>query len=273
MLSKLLKYEFRATGRIILPIYVLMTASALLLNLFIFLTERFGAKVLKIFSGITSFTFIVSLLAAAVVTLVLMVYRFYRNYTSDEGYLMFTLPVTTPQLIWSKLITAMAWSLATVLAILLSIFLAAYLSTRYMLDWNYYSLSWLLKTIRDRLPAVLSGQLTMYAILLGVLLLVRTLSSFLMFYASISAGHSFSNHKGLMSVVFYIVFAIIMRTISAFANIYSIEFSIPIFYSGGEVHSTAVRNVFLGNILLYLLTAAVFYLLTRFFLRKKLNLQ
>ena len=52
-------------------------------------------------------------------TLVLMVYRFYKNLMTDEGYLMFTLPVSRSQLIWSKLMVALAWGvLSAVLAAL-----------------------------------------------------------------------------------------------------------------------------------------------------------
>ena len=49
-----------------------------------------------------------------------MVYRFYKNLMTDEGYLMFTLPVSRSQLIWSKLIVSMAWGiLSAVLAALM----------------------------------------------------------------------------------------------------------------------------------------------------------
>ena len=63
----------------------------------------------------------------------------------------------------------------------------------------------------------LSGNLTGCAAALVVLCLVSCLVSFLKFYAAISLGHSFSNHKVLLSVVFYIGFGIVTQTIGPFS--------------------------------------------------------
>lgn len=38
-----------------------------------------------------------------------MVVRFRNNLMTDEGYLMFTLPVSVHQLLWSKLLVSMLW--------------------------------------------------------------------------------------------------------------------------------------------------------------------
>ena len=52
---------------------------------------------------IISIALVSMLIAAAfVITLILTIQRFYKNLLTDEGYLMFTLPVSTGRLIWSQ---------------------------------------------------------------------------------------------------------------------------------------------------------------------------
>mgnify|MGYP006988889638 CR=1 FL=1 len=60
-----------------------------------------------------------AIVAAVVMTVVLMVSRFYRNLLRNEGYLMFTLPVSAHALVWSKLIVSLVWFLLTALLIFL----------------------------------------------------------------------------------------------------------------------------------------------------------
>ena len=127
MLSKLLRHEFRATGRILLPLYLLLFVTAGLFHVSMRLLEderiAYGWPV-KVFSGISTTAFIVAIIGVSVLAGVLMVYRFYKNLMTDEGYLMFTLPVTTHQIIASKLIVTLVWTMATVIADALAVALS-----------------------------------------------------------------------------------------------------------------------------------------------------
>ena len=120
MLSKLLRHEFRATGRIMLPVYALLLVSCGGCTLFGRLLGRYPeSTVLSVVQTVFATLFGVTTFGMLLLTLVLMVYRFYKNLMTDEGYLMFTLPVSRSQLIWSKLLVALVWSvLSTVLAAL-----------------------------------------------------------------------------------------------------------------------------------------------------------
>ena len=112
MLSKLLKHEFRATGRVMLPIYAAVLALAVLANLSIRFIQNTGSAFLRILFGLLIAAFVVSIIAAVIMTLVMMITRFYRNLLKDEGYLMHTLPVSVHGLVWSKLIVSFVWSLS-----------------------------------------------------------------------------------------------------------------------------------------------------------------
>ena len=214
MLSKLLRHEFRATGRIMLPVYALLLVSCGGCTLFGRLLGRYPeSTVLSVVQTVFATLFGVTTFGMLLLTLVLMVYRFYKNLMTDEGYLMFTLPVSRSQLIWSKLLVALVWSvLSTVLAALAWMAEISVVGRE-----NVFSLiAQGLRSLRQHL----SGNLTGCAAALVVLCLVSCLVSFLKFYAAISLGHSFSNHKVLLSVVFYIGFGIVTQTIgSIFASV------------------------------------------------------
>ena len=48
-------------------------------------------------------------LAAILLTIYLLVERFYHNLLGNEGYLMFALPVSTSEHIIAKILTALIW--------------------------------------------------------------------------------------------------------------------------------------------------------------------
>ena len=127
MLGKLMKHEFRATARIMLPVMGAMAALALLANLSIrgLAGNLSDVPMLKILFTLIIIFFGAAVVATVVMSLVIMVSRFYRNLLKDEGYLMFTLPVSVHELIWSKLIVSLVWFLATGLLIFLVMALMA----------------------------------------------------------------------------------------------------------------------------------------------------
>ncbi len=113
MLGKLLKYEFKATARILLPIYLLLILVALIAGFTISPSK-------SIFSSVIVLVFFGLALASVVITLVITVQRFQNNLLGDEGYLMFTLPVSVSSLILSKLIVAVCWFIIGTIAGIIS---------------------------------------------------------------------------------------------------------------------------------------------------------
>ena len=103
MLRKLIKYEFRATARVMLPLYLVTIVLALLTrgtSLWLELATAdmtMGESILGFLAGLVAVAFVLALLATFIVAVVLAVFRFRKNLLTDEGYVMFTLPVSPPQ--------------------------------------------------------------------------------------------------------------------------------------------------------------------------------
>lgn len=268
MLGKLIKHEFRATGRILLPVYLVMLLTAALVRGFQVLTEQMAGEFMRVLAVLSVLLFSAAVFGGSILAFVLMIYRFYKNLMTDEGYLMFTLPVTTGQLIWSKMIVSAVWLLATAAMDVLSMFISV-----------FDSAAW-----RDifQLPGLLWQQLREYAGNLGlipaelvVLVLLAALVCFLKFYAAIALGHSFTNRKMLLSVAFFAAFSVAEQIAVSAGLIGFASVGIPRSWLRGAVGTMDyyVQLVLGGAILTVVLYGAVYYAVTYLSLKKRLNLQ
>ncbi len=76
--------------------------------------------ILYLTSSLVSLYWPMILTAFVMVTLILIVVRYYKNFFTDEGYLTFTLPVSRAQLLNSKIIMAFIWMAATAVVCVLA---------------------------------------------------------------------------------------------------------------------------------------------------------
>lgn len=126
MLRKLLKHEFRATGRIMLPLFGILLLVSVGANFSSRGMLNSDSSLLRTLGTIFIMLFIVVIFAVGIISFVLMINRFYKNLLQDEGYVMMTLPVCVHQQIWSKLIVSTVWFAATVVVIGLSCCIMAF---------------------------------------------------------------------------------------------------------------------------------------------------
>lgn len=282
MLSRLMKHEFRATGRRMLPTLGVLALLGVLANLSIRLLDSgVGGTLMRILMGLFVAAFFIGMTVAWVMTLVLMVSRFYRNLLKDEGYLMFTLPTSTHALIWSKLIVSTVWFLATALLIgLLMLLTAANLGKMSADDFNaaFYGM----REVLDMLYSlgVSKGSLILLLAELVVASVITCLTTCLHFYAAMGLGQMSADHKGLMSVLAFIgislAFQIIGSTVfSGLVKTGSVDLVVQSIEDLAQTASGAVRvaNSAVGSsLLLEVLQGVVLYVITALSLNKKLNL-
>ena len=282
MLSRLIKHEFRATGRRMLPTMGVLALLGVLANLSIRLLESgFGGTLMRILMVLFIIAFFIGMTVAWVMTLVLMISRFYRNLLKDEGYLMFTLPTSSHALIWSKLIVSTVWFLATALLIgLLMLLTVANLGQMSAEDFNaaFYGMREVLDMLYQL--GVSKGSLILLLGELVVASVITCLTTCLHFYAAMGLGQMSANHKGLMSVLAFIgisiAFQILASTVfSGLSNAGSLDLVAEAIEDMAQTAPGIVRvaNSGVGSVmLLELLQGAVLYVITALSLNKKLNL-
>ena len=269
MLTKLLKHEFRATARIMGPLYLILLAVALGFNLSARLMNS-SSFILNMMAALVVMAYVVAITAVFIVSFVLMLQRFYKNLLGDEGYLMFTLPASVHQHVWSKLIVSAVWFIVTGVVVILSVFVAA-------ADVHFFT------GLLDVFPELFRAMNAYYAIngtafMLEflALLFVGSVGFMLQFYAALAVGHSFASHKTALSVLFFFVFQFVVQMVGASllallndGPLYHLLRAMDIQLSG----MAAIHFAMVAMILLAAVYGAVFYVVTVYFLKNKLNLE
>ena len=274
MLSKSMKHEFRATSRVMLPLFAALLLMSVVAHFAIQLLTGTNNLhwLLETISAIVIALFAISVVAVAVGVLILTVSRFYRSFLSDEGYLNMTLPVSVHTHIFSRLIVAVIWYALTVIAVLL----ACLIMGLNLHEWKEFFVA-----IGDVLRGLSEQHLTGRAILLGLETLLAMVMgcsfSSLLLYAAMAVGHSFNRHKKGMSVLFAFVFYYAIQIIGVVGIAVLTHMDWDNWFDITAENVTHALNVFqalLGGVIgVNLIGCALFYFITHFFLSKKLNLE
>lgn len=267
MLSKLLKYEYRATAKILLPLY-LGVLFVIMLNVLVF---RIGTLYPVLGSG-TPYTVIqvlltflcgLGLLAVLAVSFFMGIQRFY-SLLGTRGYLMFSLPVTTNQLIASKLICAVSWMTAS--------FLLCNILFR-MIG---------LPTEGSDLVIAPMGETPPLFVSLCLAVLSMFCCAFLFFYFCIAIGGQWPQNRLLATVVCYFVISFLLQLLLIVGMM---VLGTIIYFSGIEAFGNATQAIasavtsyqlisiiLLCMFLFFAVGSVILWLLIRHFLTRKLNL-
>ena len=282
MLSKSLKHEFRATARVMLPVFLALLAVSAVTSL----TNHFflsGDSVHWVFRSLgvcMMILFFLGIAAVAFSVFALTIVRFYRSFLSEQGYLTMSLPVGTHTHIFSRLLVAVVWYTLSAIAIVAAICVLT-------LGINGYSgfavIGDVLRGLWQAWTSLTGGQRGLALLLVFEMLasvVASCAASCLLLYAAMAVGHSFNRHKKALSVVFAFVFyhvVQILLLIGAFAVAQS-SFNLDHYFDSLNVQNATavigVMNVFFAVILaVQAALCLVFYFITHYFLTKKLNLE
>lgn len=281
-MRKLLKYEFRALWRIFLPCW----AGILLLGLLnSFSVRRMAYSVHGATLGIFALlAYMIAIIAILVVALVFMVSRFYKGLLKDNGYLMFTLPVSTDALIWSKAVSAVLLFMGTMVCCLVSLLLIIRdlpmeeLAQLTGAIWNYFN---------GEGHAILIA-----CLVVGLLIFVAgVFGSIFQIYLSMGIGHLASKGRGVLSILTYIGICIAKSSLSNTVvsrllmginenTLQSVSGAVDRYMTmmqGTPQQVSAalgmVLVVLFGVLLLQVIETLVYYFFTRLILKRKLNLE
>lgn len=258
MLSKLLKYEIKASARTLIPLYLGILVVSIVCGFL--LTNSFGGHNFNgntsFFSGMLTLLLFGLFVALGVLTIVSIIQRFNQSLLGDEGFLMFTLPISSAVLLSSKLIVAMLWTICGGIITLLSsaiIFGITIIRMPFSFDfWEEASQFFSLIDAHD-------VSVVFQVLLLIFLSLVATI---LTAYLSMMIGQLqiFSNHRVPVS---FIAFFIINWIISWFSQ--------PINNIFDHIDVTITSGLLTGNIF-GIVIAAILFFLVNYLMNKKLNL-
>lgn len=273
MLKKLLKYEWRDTRKLLLPINLAIVAFTLI-GCILLNTNLFDTELGVVLAFFLTLFYTLTIVVFSSITTIYIYVRFYKNLYTREGYLMHTLPVTSNELFHSKLIVGFFWaSLNSVLTI--SSFMA--LGAAAGIRASTTNLSDELSSIN--IPAAITdifGYPLPYLLLwILLLMIVSSFFSVLMEYMSVLLGQQMKTNKLAASLVIYLGMYILTQIVT------SIGAMIPSFFITEETLETEtlfpmlsqmMQILFPSATLLYLVLGIIFYLICRKLLKRNVNL-
>lgn len=274
MLVKLLKYEFRATRRTMLPLLAAVAVVyALLMLMFNFrATSLVETNMGSEFSGLAlaMFSFVVLVLNAVVtaVAVCMNVFvafsRLRSNLLGDEGYLTNALPVTAGQKVLAKLITSVFWAVAAVAAV----DIVTDIMSRLLENVDYSA--FLFSDGRYSQNPLLNNLVGWGVFAVGVLF------AYSIIFAGVTVGYSKNNHRLMKSVAVAVGLWIVSMLVD---NITVTVFS----YFSHERHiffnflptgfNPDMRLFVLIKCLVRLAESVGLFFISRYYIGKKLNLQ
>ena len=277
MLGKLIKHELRGSGRTMLPF--------ILVSLFLSVMAGLSMRAMEhqqdyswfnILFGIVIFLFVAGLMAVCIMSVVVVINRFRQNLLGDEGYLMFTLPVSVDQHIWAKLIVSAIWFLATALTCMLAVVLVLLCNVR-TFDVNWSEVGYVMGELGRMMREFGVLHIVGYCLELLVMFFAGVCVSCLTFYCAMAIGYSFANRKVLLSVLAFfgldIFFSMVQSALIAALNgMPGVERFLDNLDLSQVGTAGSVHIVMLCWILYLAVYAAVLYIPTRLLLKKKLNL-
>ena len=265
MLRKLMKHEFRATGRVMGPLFGLLLIAALAARFSVGVLLESDARFLNLLGGLFTTAFVIAIVGVCVMSLVLMINRFRTNLLGDEGYIMFTLPASVHQQIWSKLIVSAVWFIATGLAVVAAGFILVAQQGFWLEIRRGFA------EIFRHLTAYYAFNGTAFLFELLALIFVGCCVLCLEFYAAMAIGHSFAAHKVLYSVLSFLGLQFVMQLLSGGILVgTNYDFLVVALPSDGVL---AMHSVMLTMIVSTAVFGAVYYVITTMFLKKRLNLE
>lgn len=260
-----MKHEFRATGRVMGPLFGLLLIAAIAARFSVGVLLESSARFLNLLGGLFTTAFVIAIVGVCVMSLVLMINRFRTNLLGDEGYIMFTLPASVHQQIWSKLIVSAVWFIAAGLAVAA----ASFILVAQQGFWEEIRRGF--AEIFRHLTAYYAFNGTAFLFELLALIFVGCCVLCLEFYAAMAIGHSFANHKVLYSVLSFLGLQFVMQLLSGGilvgTNYDILVVALP---SDGVL---AMHSVMLTMIVSTAVFGAVYYVITTMFLKKRLNLE
>ena len=289
MLKKLMKHDFRALSRTLFPLQIGVLGGGLVASLLTALTIRLGqntattggsALLTQLIMGVSASASVligIGIMASALITLLLICYHFYRSFLGDEGYLTFTLPVSTSKLIWSKLLTGMLWTLINAVVVMVTLLIFSVFGTTTNSIANMEVLQAFRMFFTDILPQasqyVNVPLMSVEIVVIGILGLASQMLE--IYFAIVIGGQVAKKHRILAAIGMYLLINMGVGMIStAFMSIVTLGEGVASLTLETVQQVSSFMTSFFGWYgVLFAGLAVAFFFLIRSIFKKNLNLQ
>ena len=285
MLGKLIKHEFKAVNRLMIPMHLGLILVTIVGRFYVqFAVNRWPSSAIdgyftyNVWENLINFTlvsfYVIALIAIyAITNLYLLVLRPRKNLFTDEGYLTHTLPVSASEHIFSKLLVAAVWQLIDGLMLILSV-IGMFANQDF-----FEGVATVWPEMVESFPYVFGVSAGIGMPLFLLMALMDMLSSILIIYMCLAIGHSFNSYRILASIGVYAGVSMMTNLLSsAFMalfgmNTYGPSISMFLVSSSAVSATDYFWSTFWFNSILAVIMGVGAFLTANYFMSKRLNLE
>lgn len=279
MLLKVFKHDFKVLSRYLIPVLFALLGVTALGCIDVFVIKSYGtdtdAGTLATVFGSLGLIFIILAVFAASTVISIMIYiRFYKSMVTDEAYLTLTLPVKSRTLLTGKLFSALLWSFIGLVATAISISLIALSIGAVTADF-FEEFGFIFEVFFDGIFEIIREDwvsVVLWALMTAVSWVVGFIQ---VFFAIIFAGCIARRGKVICAVGLILGFNFAVSTMSSVINILLSSFTYmndtSVSYS--VLSANLMRMEYAVNLVLYTVLGVVFFWLSTFLVKKKVNLE
>lgn len=275
MIKKLFIYDFRVIAEKLIPLYIASLVVSIITRLLLIISKfdfnnfenEKGGFIIMISLFFLGFSFLIIIFGIFLMTNFLMTMRFHQSIYGNEGYLTNTLPLTSHQIILSKIFNFFIWSLIGGCIVIISLFLII------PYDFGKFEFAQISLFFSELLSTEHLPEMLLFFIISGF---IQLFFNILRLYLSVAIGNLFSNYKLVMGIVGYILISIILSAVSIFIlTIVSISFE-GISYVSKSTNlqeNPFFNSINIMSLILNIIFCFVIYYVIVYLHKNKLNLE
>ena len=264
MLGKLLKDELKASARTFLPLYLALIVVSII-------AAVSGKTTSLLAQGISGFVMGGLFISLIVLTIMVIIQRFSKNLLEDEGYLMFTLPVSSKKLIISKCLSsciygALSFIVAMIVLFIIMVSTGGFEVIRFMPQAFGELFKWLFN-----FENMLDLLILMFTMILGFA------SFIVLIYFVLSLGQlpAFNKHRKLVAFTAFIAIMVVLSILQSVLGEFIPGINNSMYmYTDTPVYNHLYNNPGMLSVLGWTLAQVLaFFFGTSYILDNKLNLE
>lgn len=269
MLGKLLKYDFKALARLLLPLYGGLLALGLITGFMLPVTDSSDNVLIAIAVTVLVILLVVLTVASFVLTLIMMIKRFHKSLLADEGYLSHSLPVTTEEHLLSKTISSFVFYLVATLCAGMTyviLIVTVFARSEGLPSWDQVGDLW--NEVMKHITA--EGWVLFWLFIL--LMLIQIIGKCLKIFTAMLIGHMANDHKIFFSFLSWIGLTAVESIITRVLTFTQLNSSSIYMTTLSEDIVGVSTPLVIGSIIMYVVFIAVYFVLSDLIMKKKLNL-
>lgn len=274
MLGKLMKHEWKAVWKVpavlIIILQVIAVCAGFTFASPIWKSEMTGLGVLTVLIWMM---FYFAIIGVNIGIMLFLAVRFYKNMFTDEGYLTHTLPVSTHQLLISKILPMAAWVFISMLGVVLSLMILGSMAIMFgkpsdVSFWEFIGRTFSELAELLKREGIMTTGIFNFIISLIFMMIISVFSGTMMIVGSISIGQMLGKHKVLGSIGAYFGISTVVQIL---LTVLLMPGMTKMIHVSDNVFK-ALAPIYWGMGLLSIVISVGLYFLSEFLIRRKLNL-